>query len=237
MKKYTLCLNGEAYCSFERESDQAAIELSKLTIEEDNLNAEEVMLYLFNSDVVISLDEEVKQEEKTIVDTFTNEQYKIELLSSLDQYNHKAILLGETAYKYHLVFTDINTGIINEELSNTVYLSKDTVLKEVKSFINVSNKETPVKQPNSHKQTNHNTTKHTATQKESIPQINMLASYANIIYKGNQVDIVFTNDNETNTITYKYRKSWSHRKYIDKSLQDSGINPSWEFKYGWEYVS
>ncbi|MNG08652.1 hypothetical protein D3C84_920260 [compost metagenome] len=61
----------------------------------------------------------------------------------------------------------------------------------------------------------------------------MIANYADIQYKGNQVDIVFANKNETNVVTYNYRKSWSHRKYLDKAIEQTGIKPSWEFTYGW----
>jgi hypothetical protein len=69
---------------------------------------------------------------------------------------------------------------------------------------------------------------------EKINKINMTASYAQINYIGDQVLIIFTNEKESNTITFNYRKSWSHRKYIDKALELSGVTPSWEFRYGWE---
>lgn len=70
---------------------------------------------------------------------------------------------------------------------------------------------------------------------EPIQKIDMIADYAQINYLNNQAIITFTNNKESNTITFNYRKSWSHRKYIDKALEQSGIKPSWEFKYGWEY--
>jgi hypothetical protein len=38
------------------------------------------------------------------------------------------------------------------------------------------------------------------------------------------------------TATFKYRKSWSNRKYIDTVFDKSGIKPSWKFRYGWEMV-
>jgi hypothetical protein len=70
--------------------------------------------------------------------------------------------------------------------------------------------------------------------KEHIPKINMIATYAKILYKDDTVNVIFSNDQETNTITFKRRKSWSHKKYVDKALSESGITPSWNFRYGWE---
>ena len=73
---------------------------------------------------------------------------------------------------------------------------------------------------------------------ESFPQSNMIADYGKILYKGKEAHILFTNeDNETNTVIFKYRKSWSARKYIDNAFDKTGIKPSWQFKYGWEYTS
>lgn len=74
----------------------------------------------------------------------------------------------------------------------------------------------------------------TSKPKEHIPKINMLATYAKVLYKGDTVNVIFSNDQETNTITFKRRKSWSHKKYVDKALSESGITPSWNFRYGWE---
>lgn len=71
---------------------------------------------------------------------------------------------------------------------------------------------------------------------DSIPQVEMTASYATILFKGNIVDVVFTNNQEEHTVTYKYRKSWSNRKYIDNTFDKSGISPAWDFRYGWEWV-
>lgn len=79
--------------------------------------------------------------------------------------------------------------------------------------------------------------KATKTEKETFQQIQMSADYAEIKYKGDIVEIVFANKTEINTVTFKYRKSWSHRKYIDQAILKTGITPSWEFKYGWEMAS
>jgi hypothetical protein len=57
MLKFTACVNGEAFCSFERGTVKEAIETTKHIIEEDQLNPEEVTLYFFESDEMISLDE------------------------------------------------------------------------------------------------------------------------------------------------------------------------------------
>jgi hypothetical protein len=70
--------------------------------------------------------------------------------------------------------------------------------------------------------------------KDYIPKINMTATYAKVLYKGDTVDVIFSNNQETNTITFKRRKSWSHKKYVDKAMSESGITPSWNFRYGWE---
>jgi hypothetical protein len=70
--------------------------------------------------------------------------------------------------------------------------------------------------------------------KDYIPKINMTATYAKVLYKGDTVNVIFSNDQETNIITFKHRKSWSHKKYVDKALFESGITPSWNFRYGWE---
>lgn len=71
---------------------------------------------------------------------------------------------------------------------------------------------------------------------DSIPETQMLADYANILIDNNKVSITYTNDNQEATATFKYRKSWSMRKYIDHVFNNSNINPSWQFRYGWEYV-
>ncbi len=72
---------------------------------------------------------------------------------------------------------------------------------------------------------------------DSIPETHMLADYANILIDNNKVLIIYTNDNQEAVTTFKYRKAWSMRKYIDHVFNNSNIKPSWEFKYGWEYIS
>jgi hypothetical protein len=71
---------------------------------------------------------------------------------------------------------------------------------------------------------------------DNIPQIEMTANYAQINFKGSIVEVVFTNNTETITATFKYRRSWSNKKYIDTVFDKSNIKPSWEFRYGWEYI-
>lgn len=70
-----------------------------------------------------------------------------------------------------------------------------------------------------------------------IPETHMLADYANILIDNNKVSIIYTNDNQEATATFKYRKAWSIRKYIGHVFNNSNIKPSWEFKYGWEHLS
>jgi hypothetical protein len=79
--------------------------------------------------------------------------------------------------------------------------------------------------------------KQTKKVSEAISKIDMIADYAQIIYSGNKAVITFTNSNTTNSINFDYKRSWSHRKYIDKALELTGIKPSWEFKYGWEFIA
>jgi hypothetical protein len=86
---------------------------------------------------------------------------------------------------------------------------------------------------NKHLETKQETKKETVC--EPIQKVDMIADYAEIIYSNNKAIITFTNNKESNIVTFNYRKSWSHRKYIDKALEQSGIKPSWEFRYGWEY--
>ncbi|WP_176474152.1 hypothetical protein [Niallia circulans] len=175
----------------------------------------------------------VNTEEKTLVDTYTTNEYKIELFSSLDKHNHKAVLLGETIYKYHVTFTDNITGLINHELSDFVYLSLEAALKGIKLYIdNHTTMDT----------TDESTLNKTASKPkqtiiDSIPDTHMLADYANILIDKGKVSINYTNNNQEAIATFKYRKSWSMRKYIDYVFNNSNIKPSWEFKYGWEYLS
>lgn len=69
-------------------------------------------------------------EEETLIETYTTKQYTIKLFSLIDK--HKEILLGEVVYNYHLIITDNATGLINHELSDFVYLSLESALKEIK---------------------------------------------------------------------------------------------------------
>lgn len=171
-------------------------------------------------------------DEKTLIDTFTTNQYKIELFSSLDQHNHRYVLLGEVCYKYHLIFTDLNTGEINEELSDIIYLSLEAAQRVINSHVDTKPVQT------TKKESEQSTIQPKQAKQPIIPKINMIADHATILYTSDKlVNIVFTNNNETNTVTFIKRKAWSHRKYIDKAIEESGIKPSWEFKYGWEYVA
>jgi hypothetical protein len=79
--------------------------------------------------------------------------------------------------------------------------------------------------------------KQTKKVSEAISKIDMIADYAQIIYSGNKAVITFTNSNTSNSINFDYKRSWSHRKYIDKALELTGIKPSWEFRYGWEFIA
>lgn len=72
--------------------------------------------------------------------------------------------------------------------------------------------------------------------KDVIPQIDMTATYAKVNYIKDTVNVDFINENEKVTVQFKYRKSWSHKKYIDKAISESGIKSSWNFRYGWEFI-
>ncbi|MEK4907363.1 hypothetical protein [Niallia sp. FSL M8-0099] len=99
-----------------------------------------------------------------------------------------------------------------------------------KYVITQSNNESP-------KKSNRTPSKPKQSITDIIPETQMLADYANILIDNNKVSITYSNDNQKATATFKYRKSWSMRKYIDYAFNNSNIKPSWEFKYGWEYLS
>jgi hypothetical protein len=118
--------------------------------------------------------------------------------------------------KAHGRHTDFWSILINE-LNNKYINTNDVTNKPIK-------KET--KQPQQTKKVS-----------EPIKKIDMMADYAQITYLGNKAVITFTNSNESNSIKFDYKRSWSHRKYIDKALELTGIKPSWEFRYGWEFIA
>lgn len=66
---------------------------------------------------------------------------------------------------------------------------------------------------------------------------NITVSYAKIIYTGEKVEINLYNGENPSIVTFKRRKTWSHKKYVDKALEKSGLNPSYDFRYGWEICS
>jgi hypothetical protein len=82
------------------------------------------------------------------------------------------------------------------------------------------------------------TTKKTKkTQTQATQKVDAIASYAKVIYKGKMAEVSLYSDKGSDKITFERRKSWSHKKYVDKALELSGMHPSWDFRYGWEICS
>ena len=63
---------------------------------------------------------------------------------------------------------------------------------------------------------------------------NIITSSAKIIYQGKIVHVELLSNNGTITNNFEKRKSWSHKKYGDKALEQSNVKPSWDFRYKWE---
>jgi hypothetical protein len=70
-----------------------------------------------------------------------------------------------------------------------------------------------------------------------ITENKMVAEIANVIYKNKKVNVILSNNNESNTITFDYKKSWSHKKYIEKAMQQTGIEAGFNFRYGWDMTA
>jgi len=69
---------------------------------------------------------------------------------------------------------------------------------------------------------------------KQIEKLNIVVDYAKIIYEGIFATINFYSGDKVNTIQFDRKKSWSHKKYINKAMEQTGVKPSWNFKYGWE---
>ena len=63
---------------------------------------------------------------------------------------------------------------------------------------------------------------------------NIIASSAKIIYQGKIVHVELLSNHGTIINHFEKRKSWSHKKYVDKALEQSNVKPSWDFRYSWE---
>jgi len=63
---------------------------------------------------------------------------------------------------------------------------------------------------------------------------NIISSSAIVIYQGKIVHVELLSNNGTITNNFEKRKSWSHKKYVDKALEQSNVKPSWDFRYKWE---
>ncbi|AZV43692.1 hypothetical protein BAOM_3083 [Peribacillus asahii] len=147
MKKYTMTYKGEAYCSFERETDQAAIELTKLTIEEDGLNQEEVILYLFNSDEIIDLDTQ-EEESSTVEPSLTIHMEKAVTLMKDISNNKTAIwtvkykeleneLLNENEIVVQYCFGQLKKRVnllakLGYKLKNTIWFNDEAPYSKIK---------------------------------------------------------------------------------------------------------
>ena len=141
-------------------------------------------------------------EVKTLVDTHTTNEYKTELFSSIDQHN-------------------------NHELSDIAYSSLEAAHNEIKLFTKTTQDKDTVMDSSKSKLIIGTTEDIT----DCIPQTKMIADYANIVFEGNKVNVVFTNSEDKTIATFKYRRSWSNRKYIDQVFKQSKIIPSWDFRY------
>lgn len=71
--------------------------------------------------------------------------------------------------------------------------------------------------------------------KQTTQKTGKITNYAKVTYVGKVVKVNLFSNEETNLLTFERRKSWSHRKYVDKALAESGMQPSWDFRYGWEF--
>jgi hypothetical protein len=93
----------------------------------------------------------------------------------------------------------------------------------------------------SSKEDNQETTNKNDTYKQEPTQkakkVDEAASYAKVIYSGKLVSVNLYSNDGPNVITFERRKSWSHRKYVDQALEKSGMKPSHDFSYGWEFCS
>jgi hypothetical protein len=63
----------------------------------------------------------------------------------------------------------------------------------------------------------------------------MIATDAKILIS-KTVDVILYSGKEQQTITFDRRKSWSNKKYVDQALKQTGMEPSWDFGYSWEYL-
>jgi hypothetical protein len=81
----------------------------------------------------------------------------------------------------------------------------------------------------------HTTTNKPEKPKQTAQKTGMILNYAKVIYTDKMVTVNLCGNEETNIITFERRRSWSHKKYVDKALEQSGMQPSWDFRYGWEF--
>lgn len=61
---------------------------------------------------------------------------------------------------------------------------------------------------------------------------------AKVVYTKEGVNVVFSTEGDTQeTANFKYRKSWSHKKYVDKGLELMSLEPGYFFHYGWDMTA
>lgn len=207
--------NGQVYISFGKQG-----KLIIGTYVDDSTIIEESN-ELTNEDSTELTEEVVKSYQPNPVnhiETITNNNYIIEVSTRLSRDNINTYLVD---------VYNVNTNELIEDMSDIVYLSHEAAYKFIKSINPIQQtkqvedtKQTSKPQPN-----------------EPIQRLNMIANYGKILFKSDSVDVVFSNDNKEETITFARKKSWSNKKYIDQSFKLYGVNPSWNFRYGWEYVN
>jgi len=62
---------------------------------------------------------------------------------------------------------------------------------------------------------------------------NIISSSAIVIYQGKIVHVELLSNNGTITNNFEKRKSWSHKKYVDKALRTIKCKTFLDFRYRW----
>lgn len=65
----------------------------------------------------------------------------------------------------------------------------------------------------------------------------MLADFAKVVYVDKTVSVEFSNSNESKVFTYDYKKSLSHKKYVDIAMDQLGIQTNSDFRYSWDMTA
>jgi hypothetical protein len=123
-------------------------------------------------------------------------------------------------FRHDVIVVNRQTGEIVEELSDTIYLSLRSAMEFVESL---GPKEIVNRKPK--------------TPEQVTPTITDVADYARVVYVGADVTVEIHHGDNITHVPYSRRKTWSHRKYINKALEQTRMGPGFDFRYGWEIVS